>query len=102
CAMQRLDAGANSVVLPLPEVPETNDLAALAVLSRAFWPEDKLMRAVVVAQWSAPSCMNLIVLGHRAGVQDNFMQALAALYLVLYGVCAFTSAAWISAGLAIF
>jgi predicted permease len=67
-----------------------------------LWPDDKLFRAIVVMQWSAPSCLTLIVLCHRVGLDQNTVQAVAALYLIMYALAATATTFWVTIGLAIF
>jgi len=73
-----------------------------SALGEFLWPNDKLFRAVVVMQWSAPSCLTLIVLCHRVGLDQNTVQAVAGLYLIMYALAATATTFWVTIGLAIF
>lgn len=75
---------------------------AMAGVADAIWPADKLMRAVIVMQWSAPSCLNIAVLCHRAGLQEHIVQAVSALYLAMYGLTAVSTTFWVASGLSVF
>lgn len=76
--------------------------AAVGQLSRMLWPDDRLLRTVVVLQWSAPSCLGLIVLCHRVGLDDALVRAMAMLYLVMYALTAVSTTIWVTAGLLLF
>jgi hypothetical protein len=76
--------------------------ARMRFLATLLWPEDRLFRAVCVLQWSAPSCMSLIVLCHRARVEESTVQLVALLYLVMYGGAVLSTTGWVAAGLYFF
>lgn len=71
-------------------------------LADSIWPSDKLLRAVVVMQWSAPTCLNIAVLCHRARIPDGLVQALSSMYLAMYGLTALSTTFWVAAGLSLF
>lgn len=73
-----------------------------SAMSTLLWPQDRLLRTLVLAQWSAPSCLNLIVLGHRVGLEESCLQSLAILYIAMYFSTTLTSTVWLTAGLSIF
>mmetsp|Transcript_85316 Transcript_85316/g.217395 ORF Transcript_85316/g.217395 Transcript_85316/m.217395 type:complete len:435 (-) Transcript_85316:83-1387(-) len=70
--------------------------------SDALWPDDRLLRTVVILQWSAPSCLSLISLCYRVSLGESVTQAVAALYLVMYAAIIVTTTFWVSAGLMLF
>jgi len=82
--------------------PDATSMPGLGDLGYALWPNDKLLRAVVVMQWTAPSCLNIAVLCHRVGLDDSIVQALSALYLAMYGITILTTTFWVASGLALF
>jgi len=67
-----------------------------------LWPENEVLRAVVVMEWSAPSCLAIIVFCHRIGLEEAAVQAVAVLYLSMYVVTVVSTTFWVTAGLAIF
>lgn len=73
-----------------------------AALSDFLWPKDRLFRAIVVMQWSAPSCLTLIVMCHRVGLDQSMVQDVAVLYLIMYTVAAAATTFWVTLGLAFF
>jgi len=68
----------------------------------ALWPDDRLLRTVVVLQWAAPSCLSLITLCYRFNLGESITKAVAALYLVMYVLTTVTTTCWVSAGLRLF
>lgn len=79
--------------------PAMLSLPAWSSSAYHLWPNDQLVRAVVVMQWSAPSCLSLIVLCHRAGLSEAVVQAVSAMYLVMYGLAVVSTTGWVTAGL---
>jgi len=88
--------------IQLPQPGTAWPLTAVHRVAAALWPQDRLLRAVVVMQWSAPTCLNLAVLCHRAGLKDAVVQATAILYILMYGVTALTTTFWVTLGLKMF
>jgi len=88
--------------IQLPQPGTAWPLTAVHRVAAALWPQDRLLRAVVVMQWSAPTCLNLAVLCHRAGLEDAVVQATAILYILMYGVTALTTTFWVTLGLKMF
>jgi len=82
--------------------PTTGTEVFISWLVNALWPADSLFRAVIVMQFSAPSCINIIVLCHRVGLQEGIVRAVSMLYLTMYAVTMFTSTMWVSSGLKLF
>lgn len=91
----------SSMVLPTTSHAEPI-VDVLARVGNAVWPQDKLLRAIVVMQWAAPTCLNLVVLSNRAGLDDDVLQAVSALYLAMYATTIVATTFWVSAGIAIF
>lgn len=71
----------------------------LKALTLAIWPADRLLRTVVLMQWSAPSCLMIIALCHRVNLNETVTHAVSALYLFMYAAAIVTTTFWVSAGL---
>lgn len=92
-----------------PAGPGSADAADAELASVSFanmiailWPQDKLLRILVLAQWCAPSCLQMIVLCHRVGLEECILHALAMMYLAMYSTTVLTSTAWLIAALMLF
>jgi hypothetical protein len=81
---------------------EAFGLEILPALGRMLFPTDQLLRTILVLQWSSPSCLTLIVLCHRVGLDAKLAQIVAASYLVMYLATAVSTTCWVAAGLALF
>lgn len=88
--------------LPTDKSGLESELSVLAHLAHLLWPADKLLRSVLIMQWSAPSCLGIMVLCHRAGLDDGVVQALSLSYLAMYGLTLLTTTLWLSGGLSLF
>jgi predicted permease len=66
----------------------------------SLWPSGhRLLRAIVLLQWSAPSCLSLIILCHRACLGERIARAVATMYLAMYPLAIATSTVWLTLGL---
>jgi len=80
--------------------PAFGEIAFRSPLLAALWPSDhRLLRAIVFMQWSAPSCLSLVVLCHRACLGERMARAVAAMYLAMYPLAIVTSTVWLTCGL---
>lgn len=88
-----------SALLPVDDTQASNTFLACFFL---LWPQDRLLRVLVMMQWSAPSCLSLISMCYRCNLSNEITNAVASLYLVMYSSVVVTTTFWVSVAFLLF